>query len=70
MPNKQCRDMSQFYAQLTDGSTIKKCADRMEITNDAIRIYDGNMLVAYADLGSVLYAHISVSKPKEVTHEA
>lgn len=56
------RNMSQFYAQLSDGSTIKKQADRMEIANESIRVYDGEQLVAYIDLGAALYAHLSVKR--------
>lgn len=54
--------MNQFYAQLNDGSTIKKPADRMEIINESIRVYDGERLVAYMDLSTVLFAHISTKK--------
>lgn len=50
--------MSQFYAQLSDGSSMKKTADKMEIVNESIRVYDGERLVAYMDLGAVLYAQI------------
>lgn len=50
--------MNQFYAQLNDGSTVKKRADRMEIVNESLRVYDGNKLVAYMDLSTVLYAHL------------
>lgn len=50
--------MKIFYAKLSDSSTILKPADRMEIFDDAIRVYQGEQLVAYADLGTVLYAHI------------
>lgn len=51
--------MSQFYAQMSDGSTMKKPADRMEIVNESIRVYDGEQLVAYMDLSAVIYAHVS-----------
>lgn len=50
--------MSIFYAQLSDGSTMKKKADRMEINNESLRVYDGEQIVGYMDLGTVLYAHI------------
>ena len=50
--------MKQFYAQLNDGTTINRPADRIEIVNDSIRVYVGEELVAYLDLGVVLYAHI------------
>lgn len=47
-----------FYAQLNDGSSMKKAADRMEIVDDSIRVYLGGQAVAYLDLSTVLYAHI------------
>lgn len=50
--------MKRFYAQLTDGGTMNRLADRMEIVNESIRVYIGEELVAYVDLGAVLYAHI------------
>lgn len=50
--------MRQFYAQLSDGSSMKKTADRMEIVNESIRVYEGEQLVAYLDLGTVLFAQI------------
>lgn len=50
--------MKRFYAQLNDGGSMNKSADRMEIINDSIRVYAGEQLVAYLDLSTVLYAHI------------
>ena len=50
--------MKMFFAQLSDHSTIHKPADRFEIIDNAIRAYDGDTMVAYVDLGAVLYAHI------------
>lgn len=50
--------MARFYAQLNDGGTVNKPADRMEIIEDSIRVYCGDQLVAYLDLTVVLYAHI------------
>ena len=54
--------MKHFFAQLNDGGTFNKPADRMEIVNESIRVYDGDKLVAYMDLSTVLYAHIAVTK--------
>lgn len=54
--------MKEFYAQLSDGSTMRKRADRMEITDNALRVYDGEKLVAYVDLGTVLYAHMVIKR--------
>lgn len=50
--------MKRFYAQLNDGGSMNKPADRMEIISDSIRVYAGDHLVAYLDLSTVLYAHI------------
>ena len=50
--------MSRFYAQLNDGGSMHKPADRMEIVNDSIRVFLGEQLVALLDLSTVLYAHI------------
>lgn len=56
--------MSIFYAQMSDGSSTKKKADTMEIEGDSIRVYLNGKLVAYADVGAVLYAHIHDGKEK------
>ena len=50
--------MKMFYAQMSDHTTIHKPADRFEIVEDSIRAYLGDQLVAYVDLGAVLYAQI------------
>lgn len=50
--------MKRFYAQLNDGGSINKPADRMELVDNSIRVYAGEDLVAYLDVGTVLYAHI------------
>ena len=50
--------MKKLYVQMSDHSTIHKQVDRIEIVDNSIRAYVGTELVAYADLGAVLYAHI------------
>ena len=50
--------MKVFYAQLNDGSTIRKKADRFEITGDAIIVWYEGEPVAYMDMGVTHYAHI------------
>lgn len=50
--------MKKLYVQMSDHSTIHSQADRFEIADNSIRAYVGTELVAYADLGAVLYAHI------------
>jgi len=47
-----------FYAQLSDGSSMKLKADRMDLANESIRVYCSDELIAYLDLGTVLFAQI------------
>lgn len=54
--------MKRFTAVLNDGSFINVLATRMEIKEDNIMAYDGNEVVAYADIGFTLSAHISDRK--------
>lgn len=58
--------MSIFYAQMSDGSSMKKKADKMELVDDSIRVYLNGDLVAYVDVGATLYAHIHDGKEKNV----
>ena len=57
----------RFFAQLTDGCTIHTVADRMELDreNNVLLAYDGNRLVAVADVSTVLYAHMAQKKDAE-----
>ena len=50
----------EVFAKLTDGKTIHTIADRMELDteNNAIFVYDGDHLVAFVDISTVLYAHL------------
>lgn len=48
----------RFFAQLNTHQTVNRPADRMEIVDDAIRVYDNGELVAYMDVSTVLYTHI------------
>lgn len=50
--------MNTFYAALSDGGTIKHPADKMEIVDNSIRVCISGEVVAYMDLGTVLYAQI------------
>lgn len=50
--------MKTFYAQLNDGTTVCRKADRFEIVNESIRVWLGNELVGFFDLDTVLYAQI------------
>ena len=54
--------MKRFIATLNDGSFINVPATRMEITEDRITAYDGNDVVAYADIGFTLAARIDDRK--------
>lgn len=50
--------MKTFYAQLNDGATVCRKADRFEIVNESIRVWLGNELVGFFDLDTELYAQI------------
>jgi hypothetical protein len=50
--------MKVFFAKLNDDSTIHRPAERFEIVGDAIKVYLNGELVAYADIGVVLYCHM------------
>ena len=50
--------MGIFYAQLNDGSSMKKEATHMEVVNEAMYVWRGETLVAYLDLSAVIFAHI------------
>ena len=51
--------MKRFTAQLNDMSYINVQADRMELVDNMLRVWDGNNLVAVADISAVVTAHIS-----------
>lgn len=51
--------MKRITIMLNGGEFINVPADRMEIREDAILAWSGGNLVAYADIGSVVCAHIS-----------
>lgn len=51
--------MKRFIAVLNDCSHINIPATRMEIKDNAIRVWNGDDLVAYIDVGIVLSAHMS-----------
>ena len=52
--------MKKFYAQLSDKSTMHVPADRMVIDDNMVYVYNGDQLVALADVGMILYAHFSI----------
>jgi hypothetical protein len=50
-----------FFAQLSDKSYIYVPADRMKEEDNMIYVYDGDQLVAMADVSVILHAHFGVS---------
>ena len=54
--------MKRFFAVMNDGSSINVQATRMEKEENSILVWDGNNLVAYIDVSSVIYAHICEKK--------
>ena len=50
-----------LFVQLSDKSYIHIPADRMEVSDNMTYIYDGNQLVAMADVSMILHAHFSYS---------
>ena len=51
-------NMKRVFAQLSTHQTINRPADRMELVDNAICVYDGEQLVAFLDVSTVMYAHI------------
>jgi len=50
--------MKEFFAQLSDKSTIKVFATKMEKEENMIFVYYEEVLVAVVDVSAVLIAHI------------
>lgn len=50
--------IKRFCAQLNDGSYINVVADRMELKENMLFVYDGPQLVALADISAVISARI------------
>lgn len=53
--------MKKFYATLSDGSYINVFADELKLQNDAIQAYSGGHLVAFVDIGCLLYCRLDDS---------
>lgn len=51
--------MKMLFVQLSDKSYIHIPADRMEVSDNMTYIYDGDQLVAMADVSVILHAHFS-----------
>ena len=58
--------MKMFFAQLSDKSYIHVPADRMEVVDNMTYIYDGDQLVAMADVSVILHAHFCYTNEKEI----
>mgnify|MGYP003302477873 CR=1 FL=1 len=54
--------MKRFTAVLNDGGYVNLPATRMQLEDNAIRVYDGTELVAFLDVSVILCAHISERK--------
>ena len=57
--------MKFVFVQLTDKSYIHVPADRMEVIDNMTYIYDGDQLVAMADVSMILHAHFNDTDFKE-----
>ena len=51
--------MKKFIATLNDMSFINITADRMEINDNMVHVYDSGHLVALVEMSAVITAHIS-----------
>lgn len=49
-----------FFAQLSDKSYIHVPADHMKEEDNMVYVYDGDQLVAMADVSVILHAHFGV----------
>lgn len=51
--------MKRFSATLNDMSFINTAADRMEVNDNMLWVYDGEKLVALVETTVIISAHIS-----------
>lgn len=58
--------MKRFIAILNDQSYVNVPATRMEMVDNAIRVWNGDELVAFIDVSVILSAHISERKDANV----
>lgn len=54
--------MKRFTAVLNDGGFVNLPATRMQLEDNAIRVYEDTELVAFLDVSVILCAHISERK--------
>lgn len=53
--------MKKFCATLNDMSFINTEADRMELHENMVQVYNGNQLVALVEVTVIISAHLSES---------
>ena len=51
--------MKRFTATINDMSFINTVADRMEVNDNMVYVYDGDQLVALVEISAIITAHIS-----------
>lgn len=56
--------MKKFTATLNDMSFINIPADRMELVDNMLRVYDGRELVAITDISAIITAHVGERNEK------
>lgn len=56
--------MKRFTATLNDMSFINIPADRMELVDNMLRVYDGRELVAITDISAIITAHVGERNEK------
>lgn len=56
--------MKRFTATLNDMSFINVPADRMELVDNMLRVYDGRELVAITDISAIITAHVGERNEK------
>lgn len=57
--------MKRFTATLNDMSFINVPADRMELVDNMLRVYDGRELVAITDISAIITAHVGERNEKQ-----
>lgn len=58
--------MKKFCATLNDMSFINTAADRMEIKDNMLYVYDGDQLVALVEITAIISAHIRESEERRI----
>lgn len=58
--------MRKFCATLNDMSFINTTADKMEVKENMLYVYDGEQLVAMVETTAIISAHISEREERRV----